>query len=451
VLSEVEARASDATPSLTSFDFAQDERELRQPLPTSRLDFHTPFATSPAVTPARRFQLAAGSLAALGLAAFGYAQIEGNDRGVPPIDSSANYEVGGVEVDVSARTADQARSFGWRLAQRRGWKMLWARANGRPADQAPGLSDGQLDQIVSGIAVEDEKIGARRYIARLGVLFDRTRAGELLGMRGGGPRSAPMLVIPVMWSGGAPVSFEHRSEWQKAWARFRSGGSPIDYVRPYGTGLDPLVLNVAQANRPGRGWWRMLLDQYGASDVVVPIVRLERRWPGGPVLAHFEAIHGPDGEVVSRFDLAAPDSDALPRMLDEGVRRIDLAYSAALRAGGLISDDSLIAEPALVTDLPEEAAIEEEAGAAAAPLAPINSFSLQVDTPDAAAQTQIETALRSVLGVRSVTTASLALGGVSIMRVSFEGDVAAFRTAAAARGLQADEAGGALRLRRAAP
>src|SRR5947209_2336136 len=84
------------------------------------------------VTPVRRNSLIAASLAALGLAGFAYAQIEGNDRGVPPIDSSANYEVGNVAVDVSARTADQARTFGWRLAQRRAWKMLWAKVNNRP-------------------------------------------------------------------------------------------------------------------------------------------------------------------------------------------------------------------------------------------------------------------------------------------------------------------------------
>ena len=208
------------------------------------------------MTPARRISFIAGSVAALGLGGLALAQIEGNDRGVPPIDSSANYEVGGVAVDVSAKTADLARTFGWRLAQRRAWKMLWAKVNNQPVTAAPDLPDGTLDSIVAGISVEDEQIGAHRYIAHLGVLFDRGRSAQLLGQAEAGVRSVPMLVIPVMWSGGAPQSFEHRTDWQKAWARFRSGGSPIDYVRPAGTGLDPLLLNVAQAGRPGRGLWR---------------------------------------------------------------------------------------------------------------------------------------------------------------------------------------------------
>ncbi|PZU09626.1 MAG: hypothetical protein DI605_08090 [Sphingomonas sp.] len=395
--------------------------------------------------------IAALLVVSLGMATLLRAQIEGSDRGVPPIDSSANYEVGGVQVDVTAKTSEQARSYGWRLAQRKAWKLLWARANGQSADAAPGLPDGTLDSITAGIAVEDEEIGAHRYIARLGVLFDRGRAGELLGTRGGGPRSAPMLVIPVMWSGGVAQSFEKRTEWQKAWARFRSGGSPIDYVRPVGNGIDPLVLNVAQAGRPGRGQWRALLEQYGAADVVVPVVQIVRSWPGGPVRARFKAIHGPDGRVIARFDLAAADSRGLPVMLDEGVRRIDEALSAALRSGGLISDPSLVAEPAEIESLPEDQDVMEGDAPAAPPptaLAPVQNLTLQVDTPDDAARAAVEAQLRGVLGVRSVSITSLALGGVSVMRVEYEGDAAALRAALAPRGLLLDEG---LRLRRAVP
>jgi len=400
-----------------------------------------------------RILLLSGSVAAvLGLAALGLAQIEGNDRGVPPIDSSANYEVGGIQVDVVGRTAEQARSFGWRLAERRGWKQLWAKSTGSPADQAPNLSDGQLDSMVAGVSVEDEQIGAHRYVARLGVLFDRGKAGSFLGIHGSGPRSAPMLVIPVMWSGGTAQSFEHRTEWQKAWARFRSGGSPIDYVRPYGTGIDPLLLNVAQAGRPGRGWWRKILDQYGAADVVVPTVHLERRWPGGPVLATFVAIHGPDGDEVGHFTLTARDSSDLPRMLDEGVRRIDELYAVALREGGLVSDSSLISEPAVVAATGDESTVEvDPTEAAPTPGGPTQSFTLQVDTPDSAAQTQAEAALRKLPGMQSVVTTSLALGGVSLMQLSFVGDQAQLRAAAFGAGLQLTQEGTTLRLRRPPP
>lgn len=403
------------------------------------------------MTPPRRLLLGLGAVLGVGLAALGIAQIEGNDRGVPPIDSSANFEVNGVAVDVSGKTAEQARSFGWRLAQRRGWAALWARVNHSTPDAAPKLSDGQLDGLVAGIEVQDEEVGPTRYIAHLGVLFDRARAGPFLGTAEAGQRSVPMLVIPVMWSGGVAQSFEHRTEWQKAWARFRSGASPINYVRPVGTGLDPLVLNWGQAMRPGRARWRQILDQYGASDVVVPVVQIVRAYPGGPVTGHFLALHGPDAQVVARFDLQAPDSDALPRMLDEGVRRIDDAYAQALTAGDLGPDTSLSTEPPPPPELPEEAPVESSdtavSSAAALPGAQ-STFVVQVDTPDDNTLVDAQGRLRGLPGVSRVTVDSVALGGVSVLRVAFGGDADAFRSALAAAGYTAEDTGGGLRLRR---
>ena len=398
------------------------------------------------MTPVRRNSLIVAALAVLGLGGLAVAQIEGNDRGVPPIDSSANYEVGNVAVDVAAKTADQARTFGWRLAQRRAWKMLWAKVNNQPEANAPNLSDGALDSMVAGIEVEDEQIGAHRYIAHLGLLFDRSRSAQALGQAEAGVRSVPMLVIPVMWSGGAPQSFEHRTEWQKAWARFRSGGSPIDYVRPVGNGLDPLLLNAAQAGRPGRGLWRNLLNQYGASDVVVPVVQIVRQYPGGPVLAHFSALHGPDGEIIARFDLTAPDGDHLPRMLDEGVQRIDNAYAQALRDGRLRTDSSLEAPPPVVPDLPEEAPVESESAVALPGAA--STFLVQIDTPDDPALVQAQASLRAIPGVSAVSTNSVALGGISVLRVGYNGDPQAFRTALGTAGYTVQDTGGGLRLTR---
>ena len=381
-------------------------------------------------------------LAMLFAAALAFAQLERSDeRGVPPIDGSGSYEVDGIQVDTAARTADQARSGGWREAQRKGWKMLWARVNGKPIENAPGLPDSTLDSISGGIVVEHEQIGPNRYIASLGVLFDRARAGELLGVKGAMRRSAPMLVIPIQWSGGTPVSFESRTEWQKAWARFRSNNSPIDYVRVSGTGADPVLLNAAQTRRPGRGWWRMLLDQYGAADIVVPEVILFRQWPGGPVIGRFIARHGPDGSVIDQFTLTADNGDALPAMLDRGIERIDAAYVRALQEGAFKADKSLVIETPV-----EEVPIEDVLSQLA--IAATSTIMVQADTPDAAALRANEATLRGMTGVTAVQTGSLALGGTSIFRVSFSGPPAAFREALVSRGWQVEDAAGGVRIRR---
>ena len=384
-------------------------------------------------------------LATFCAAALAFAQLERpEDRGVPPIDGSGSYEVSGVKVDIAARTADQARSGGWRQAQRIAWKMLWARVNGKPVENAPGLPDSTLDSISGGIIIEHEQISPNRYIASVGVLFDRARAGELLGVKGAMRRSAPMLVIPIQWSGATPISFETKNEWQRAWARFRSGNSPVDYVRVSGTGADPVLLNAAQTRRPGRGWWRMLLDQYGAADIVVPEVTLFRQWPGGPTIGRFVARHGPDGAVLDSFTLTAESGEALPAMLDKAVNRIDAAYVRALQEGALRPDKSLIVEtPA--EEVPIEDVLDQIAQAAT------TIVQVQIDTPDAAALRASEALLRGMTGVTAVQTSSIALGGVSTYRVSFSGPPGAFREALASRGLQVEEVLGGVRVRRGGP
>ncbi len=376
------------------------------------------------------------------LAAAAIAQIDGGDRGVAPVASTGVYEVSGVAVDIAAKTADEARYGGWRLAQRKAWGQLAKRLGGDGA----GVGDAMLDQLVAGIVVENEQIGPTRYIARLGVLFNRARAAAQLGVTDYAAQSAPMLVLPIEVTGGVARTFEQRTDWQAAWARFRSGDSSIDYIRPAGTGPDPLLLDHGQAGRRGRGWWRTLLDQYGASDVVMPTVQLVRQYPGGPVVGHFSALHGPDGDVIARFDLSAPDSDHLARMLDEGVRRIDEAYGQALRDGQLRTDSSLIAVPVAVPVLPEEPTVEADSAIALAG-AP-STFLVQVDTPDDPALVQVQASLRGLPGVKAVATDSVALGGVSVLRVAYDGDPQVFRTALASAGYNVQDTGGGLRLTR---
>ncbi len=256
-------------------------------------------------------------------------------------DARASYEVTGILVDASGENAEDARRNAWEQAQREGWRMLYARVNGGSASGAPNLSDSSLSAVVTGIIVEEEQIGPRRYVARLGVMFDRARVSRYLGVSGVIRRSPPMLILPVQWVGNTPLSFEDRTPWERAWLRYRSGESPIDYVRASGTGPTPLLLTVGQTNRPGRGWWRFLLDSYGAADVVVPVVHLQYAYPGGPVYGRFVAYHGPDRRKIAQFSLRVRSPNSLDQLLDEGVRRIDAAYAAALEDGRLRPDPSL--------------------------------------------------------------------------------------------------------------
>ncbi|OYY69391.1 heavy-metal-associated domain-containing protein [Sphingomonas sp. 28-63-12] len=392
------------------------------------------------------FRFFAATLAIGALLASGGSVAQGDgDQNRSAPGNAGSFEVGGVEVDTAGKTATAARLAGWRLAQRKGWQMLSRRMGGGGGT----LSDSALDSIVSGIVVENEQIGPNRYIARLGVMFDRSRAASILGVAGTISRSAPMLVIPVEWSGGAPRVFEQHTDWQEAWAAFRTGNSSIDYVRPSGTGPDSLLLNAGQINRPSRLWWRSVLAQYGASDVLIPIVHLSRLYPGGPIVGSFQARFGPDNRLLTQFSLRVSSDDALPALLNAGIKRIDQAYQSALASGMLRVD------PGLNARLPGSEAVETPtdeslAGDAttAADAAGATTLNVQFDTPGASAVESTERALRGIAGVRSATTTSLALGGVSVMRIGYDGDVTALKAALEARGWIVTVGSGAIRIQR---
>ena len=381
-------------------------------------------------------------------------QISRGNRGITPINSSGDFLASGIQVDVTGDNADDARTKGWREAQRKGWTQLYRKLNG---NDGPALGDSVLDGIVTAIIVEEEQIGPRRYVARLGVQFDRVRAGQILGVSGRTLRSPPLLVIPVYSIDGIPQVFEQRSAWQRAWAEYNTGQSAIDYVRTAGTGADTLLLNVGQTGRRGRIWWRVILDQYGAADVLTPIARVEYSWPGGPIKGHFTARFGPDSKLISSFTMTGPSPAALPDMMEKAVARMDRIYIDALAAGVLKTDTYLVLEkPVEREDLPEEAAttdedaLPNETDSSVPTTAPagVQSFTVQYSSPDVESVTATERAVGGVAGVESASTTSLALGGTSVMRVTFRGDIAALSAALAARGYQVQEGGSTLRISR---
>jgi len=380
-------------------------------------------------------------IAALGVAGGLYAQLETTERGILPLDTSNTLDIGGIHVDVGGKDAESARYAGWRMAQREGFKALWAKVHKAPIGQAPNLPDGVLDQIVSSINVEREQIGPNRYIADLGVLFDRAKAAQYLGVEGAQvDRSSPMLLIPVTITAGTATSVELRNAWQRAWAQFRTSQSPIDYVRISGMGADPMLVNAAQTRRPGRGWWRNLLDMYGASDILIAEVQLQRLYPGGPARGRFIARHGPDNEIVGGFTLTAANSDGIAAMMAEGVRRIDALYAAALAAGQLSRDPSLnLPPPPVLPELPETRPV--------ATVNPVTSIQVQVTGNNVTVYNFAMAHLRTMTGVASATPQQINPGGTSYILVGYKGDIAQLAAALTARGWSVETAGTVIRMR----
>ena len=387
------------------------------------------------------------------------AQIEG-DRGIIPVASTSDIEVTGVEVNTTGDTAEEARLNGWQEAARK----AWVKAGG------PSMSDGQIQGMVSAVVIEREQIGPRRYVATLSVVFDRARAGQFIGgSNGGKAHSAPLLVIPVLYSGGVAQVFEVKGPWQRAWAEFRAGASPIDYVRPSGGGGDSLLITAGQPGRRSRAWWRNVLDQFGAADVIMPEARLERQWPGGPVRGVFTARYGPDNAFLESFTLTANDEAGVAKMLNEAVVRLDQIYARALADGRLKPDTTLnvrtgldpglaalIAAGQAPEDKPVAAPTDKPSSGPSATPTPTETakpvetrtFTVQFSSPDAGAVDSALGAVRSSPGVKGASTTSLAMGGTSVMRVTYEGDLDTLAASLRAKGWKVTVGNNALSIRK---
>ena len=413
----------------------------------------------------RRFAILAVVLATLcALSVVVWAQV-GGERGIAPVASSSDIEVSGIEVDVRAESGIAAREQAWEEAQRKAWDRL----------EGPSLSDSQIAGLVSAVVIERERLGPRRYIATLGVVFDRQGAARYLGSEGEATRSAPMLLLPVTVSAGTQMVYEQRNPWQRAWAGYQAGQSRIDYVRPAGAGGDSLLLTYGQTGRRSRTWWRNALDQFGAADVLVAIASLRYTYPGGPIEGTFTARFGPDNAYLDGFDMTAASPAELPTMLERAVVRFDRIFELALAEGKLRPDPTLDIgtpelDPALqrLLDLGRALRAQEQAAAAAASqptaesgdaitAAPIQTpppegsvalYTVQVATPDAPSFDGAVSSVRGTPGVRATGIRSTAIGGTSVMTVSYSGSIGELADALRERGFTVRQGSNALAISR---
>ena len=152
-------------------------------------------------------------------------------------------------------------------------------------------------------------------------------------------------------------------------------------------------------------------------------------------------------------------------MLRQAIARIDGIYAGALAGGTLRPDPSLFAEQPIDQTMIDRilGTIEKVAPGAIAPVdtvvtgltpaptptaAAISSITVQFATPDASAVDAGLSSVRGAGGVQSASITSVAIGGTSVMRVSFAGDADGLRATLQARGWQVSQGGGALSIRR---
>lgn len=207
----------------------------------------------------------------------------------------------------------------------------------------------------------------------------------------------------------------------------------------------------------------------------MPVAHLEYQWPGGPVEGTFTARYGPDNTYLDSFAMRAESPEELQPMLERAVARFNTIFERALAEGKLKPDPTLDlgsveAEPALqrlieigrtalareraAAAAREQAATQEAAGETPAapdqPEQPVQAttYSVQFATPDAGAFDASLAGVRAAPGVRGTAVTSTAIGGSSVMAVTFAGTLDQLAAALRARGFAVRQSGNSLAISR---
>lgn len=227
--------------------------------------------------------------------------------------ASNTYTVTGVDVDVTAPDAVQARQQGIAEARRKAARMLVDRVVA-PEDRArvtiPG--DAGLEGMVRGIEFVRERSAPGRYIATLNVVFQPDPVKAWLGQAGvriAETVTRPALVVPL-WKGRAGVEpLDDRNAWREAWQTLDTAGSAVPVTVLRGDQLDQNAVTAEELYVGDVSALARLNERYRAPTIIVAIVEGDK--DGGPLTVgglRYDAQTGARSEIPRT---TVPDSAQL--------------------------------------------------------------------------------------------------------------------------------------------
>lgn len=233
------------------------------------------------------------------------------------------YTVRGVPVDATADSPSAAREKALSEGRRLAFERLVARLVPSIVVPTVGLpADGALADLSLGFEVEEERTSAVRYLGRMTFAFDPGRVRSLLmarGVRFAETRSLPVLVIPVLDSGGGRLLWEETNPFRAAWSDIVIQPGLVPFVVPYGDIADVRDLTTAQAVAGDAQALGRIAERYGARDAVVVEAKpraggaveisVQRVGPTGSGTVEIETVlAAAAAEAATALDATAPDA-----------------------------------------------------------------------------------------------------------------------------------------------
>ncbi len=244
------------------------------------------------------------------------------------MDKHNVFIISKVSVDVTDKTALLAREKAMAQGQIQAWKALLNRLTlSQEAIILSDLSVEMLDNLVQGYEVLRERTSSVRYLADLAVTFNSEKVRRLFSRSGVSftvTRSRPVLIIPIFYTEGAKVLWDHNNPWRDAWQNLPARDGLLPLIVPNGDLADIRDLTAVQAGRGDRRSLDLVAERYGARDVVVASASLmfdvRDNLPVLEIAMAYYSDYKVEEAVVD--SVKGAEKDDLTQLLDLGVSRV---------------------------------------------------------------------------------------------------------------------------------
>lgn len=189
-----------------------------------------------------------------------------------PAQAGSVFEVAKIKVDASAASTTLARNTALRNGQQKALAIAMRRlAKQEEWDLLPDITTLDIEDLVEGFRVSNEKTGPGRYLATLSVQFKPAPLRQLLRQYGVAvteAQSSPALLLPVLEDlQGLQAWGEHW--WQQGWIDHDIDNNPAPLLLPLGDLEDTVLANAEDILIGDPNKLQALNLRYGTDTVIV--------------------------------------------------------------------------------------------------------------------------------------------------------------------------------------
>jgi hypothetical protein len=195
--------------------------------------------------------------------------------GAAPVSAATRADIFtvSVPVDATAASATVARDTARADGQKHAYQIMLERLTlARDRAKLPAPTDTILNQVVQGFEVANERRSSVHYLADYTFHFRINAVEQLLRDRGvpfAEIVSKPVIVLPVLESGGKPMLWDDPNPWRDAWSHGKPAHGLVPMTIPLGEVEDVTAIDAASADKGDDAHLQAIAANYDHADVLV--------------------------------------------------------------------------------------------------------------------------------------------------------------------------------------